>query len=261
MEGISRRELARRAGINESSVRKHIASGALDGAILADGSLHRDTAVKLLRGVITRGTLAAPALRKATDRFTAAQVGILEDEVADLQRRYAPAAEVANAAAESAERIATYFRPLVDTISIAAGRPAKAVHEHARDAIYEALTVLSSDFLSEAGGQWWNVPVTPWWEEATPRARPTPSAVALKTKKLDLSATKLEILRMIDSGELRAVSDVVREASERIATAKSVLLAIPSRVDQRLSAATPAEARALVAKEVGGVLRELGLPS
>jgi hypothetical protein len=81
----------------------------------------------------------------------------------------------------------------------------------------------------------------------------------LKTAKLDLGATKMTIQRTIASGEVRLVADVVREAGERIATAKSVLLAIPSRVDQRLAGSTPAEAIALVTREVAGVFRELGV--
>ncbi|RYE07392.1 MAG: hypothetical protein EOP22_18010 [Hyphomicrobiales bacterium] len=257
--GISRRELARRADVTEATIRRHLRSGALWEAVLPDGTLDPVKGLALLRTVVTKGKVVDSGLRRATDRFTAAQVGRLEDEVADLQRRYVPVADGDALVAAGMARIAGHLRPLAGSIATAAGLPAKLVFDHARTCIHNALSAISADLLSGSQPEWWDEPIDAWWNEPTPAAPRPMSAVALKAAKLDLGATKLTIERMARNGDVRAVSDIVAESDERVATAKSVLLAIPSRVYEKLSAATPLEGRAMVAEEMAGVFRELGV--
>src|SRR5688500_17816376 len=110
MEGISRRELARRAGISESAVRKHVDAGSLAGAVLRDGSLHPQLAMEALGQVVTRGKRAPVALTTARTRRLRAQTRRLVDEVAALRLRTLPFAAAEELLDEQRKHIGQHLR-------------------------------------------------------------------------------------------------------------------------------------------------------
>ena len=126
MEGISRRELARREGIAESSVRRHIESGALAAAVLPDGSLDAEKASAALAAVVTNAKRVPVALTHARGRRLRVQVRAREDEVADLQVSAVPPEVAATLLREQAAIITRHARPLAEAAAKLAGLTAAA---------------------------------------------------------------------------------------------------------------------------------------
>src|SRR5687768_14105582 len=91
--GLSRRAYARARGVDESTVREHVASGLLKPALLPDGSIDAALADALLAKGRTRGERTAPDLAGARRRKLAAQVALLADEVAEREGNLVPLAE------------------------------------------------------------------------------------------------------------------------------------------------------------------------
>ncbi|HWA18755.1 MAG TPA: hypothetical protein VG757_07130 [Devosia sp.] len=207
---------------------------------------------RLLSAVITRGRFTTPALGKAQDRFLRSQVATLADDVDDLQLRYLPRESGDRIVARVLKLLRAHLLKLPDTIASAAGLPARQVLDHAKACVHSALTEISDEFLAPRA----------WWDEPLRKAAaPLPlEPNRVKAAKLNLAATKSDIERLVARGDVRSRRDIVREVGERVATAKSLLLALPGRIDQSVSVASPHEARALIAAEVDGVLAEL-LPS
>ncbi len=145
---ISRRELARREGIAELSVRRHIEFGALAAAVLADGSLDADRATAALAAAVANAKRVPVALTHARGRHLRVQVRALADEVADLQVSAVPP-EVADALLrEQAAIITRHARPLAEAASKLAGLPA-AARPH------QAQGPRQRDARSHRRGRWW----------------------------------------------------------------------------------------------------------
>jgi predicted transcriptional regulator len=255
-EAISQREAARRAGLSESTIRHHISTGALASAVLPNGKLDAEKVEKLLPRIVQKGTVAPAALAVAKTRRLRAQVSALGHEVEDLQRQYIPAVDAERAVLQMMDGIAGRIRRLPDTAKTLTGLPAKLVHTMLRDRIHAALTAISSAAFAERENE-------PWWDKPIKREVDLSSMSEndLLARRITLQATKMEIDNMRERGVVRPVTESVREAGERLATAKSLLLAIPSRVAEQVAAASPAVARKMVAEEVGHVLAELGVAS
>ncbi len=136
MEGITRREAGRRAGIDESTVRKHLKAGALDKAVLADGSLHPEKVLKLLSEVVQRGPRTPTYLTTAKTRRARAQVAKLSDEVSTLRASALHAEDVDRLYLEQALPVAKAFASVPwDAGTIVAGKPAEVAFRSLRDLI------------------------------------------------------------------------------------------------------------------------------
>jgi len=248
MEGISRRELARRQGISESAVRRHIDSGALVGAVLGDGSLHPEKAVEALSGVVTHAKLVPVALTNARTRRLRVQVRKLMDEVADLRASTIAPEDATEMLSEQIGIVATALRTIPDAAAALAGRSAAEALPLLRGIIHEALQANAD---TEEDDDWWNDPI----ERRVDLDALAPNA--LLARRIDLAAQKLEIEHGLMRGKLRKVEQVDADWGGRLGVCKSLVFAIPGRVGQQVEGASPNSLRALVAAEVEGALGEL----
>ena len=251
MEGISRRELARRHDISESTVRRHVESGALKDALLADGTLHPRKAGEALRRVLSSGKVVPKDLADARQRRLVAQVRKVGDEVAGLRRTSVLPSAVTGLVDDALKRIAGHLRAIPLRARDLAGRAADDVQRALRDLAFNALEAISSDPLPEH--PWWNEPVDPPLIDIA-----SLSPNALTARRIDLVAQKLEIQRARDRGELLDVDEEIEAIGVKLATIKTLLLAIPGRVAYAVAGADPDEAAAIVAAEVEELLADRG---
>ena len=247
-ESISRREAARRAGIDESTVRKHIESGALAAAVLSDGRLDAAKVAKMLPRIVSKGPVAPAALTTARSRRLRAEVLRLTDEVEDLAADTIAPAEAEEMLAEQRAILASQLQAVPEQAAALAGRPAPEVLKTLREVIFAALET-RAEAADEDEDEWWNEP------DEVDVAALAPSI--LLARRIDLTAQRLEIEHALSRGTLVKIGDVAAAFEDKLVVAKSILAAIPSRLSQTIAAASPPEAMQLVRAEVEGALREL----
>jgi hypothetical protein len=250
-ESISRREAARRHGINEATIRKHIDSGGLAAAVLPNGKLDAAKVAALLPTIITRGAVAPVALTSARNRRLRAQVAVLGDTVEGLQRAFVPVAASQRIAISALRPVREHLGRISEAAKSAAGLPAKVAHDHIRTIIHNALAVISREALGRGEVPWWDEPVRHDVDLAKL------SANDLLAQRANLQAVKLEVEHMVERGDVRPVRELVAEMGERLTVAKSLLVAIPARVAPQVPDSTASEVHALVAAEIDGVLAQL----
>jgi len=215
MEGISRRELARREGIAESSVRRHIESGALAAAVLPDGSLDAEKASAALAAVVTNAKRVPVALTHARGRRLRVQVRAREDEVADLQVSAVPPEVAATLLREQAAIITRHARPLAEAAAKLAGLTAAAALPKLKDLVNGALEAIGEDDGGEDDGdEWWNE------REEPPIDLDHLPPNMLLARKIDLQSTKLEFEHGLARGDLRDIGEVTAAFEGRAAVAK-----------------------------------------
>jgi hypothetical protein len=247
MEGISRREAARLAGIDESTVRKAIKDGALDKALLSDGSLSAEKALRALAENIQSGRNVPMALTAAKSRRLRAQVDRLEDEVGIMR---ASAVSIDDIAAILDEQRAIVVNRMAgvpwDAGTSLVGKPSADAHRALRDLILGALERTADDDSDN---------VEP--DEDQQIALSSLSANSLTAHRINLQAEKIEIETAISRGDMRPAMEVVGEFEEKLGACKSLLTSIPSRLAHFAEASTPVEFEAMVAAEIGKALAEL----
>lgn len=250
MEGITRREAGRRAGVDESTVRKHLRSGALDKAVLADGSLHSEKVLKLLSEVVQRGPRTPTYLTTAKTRRARAQVEKLGDEVAAYRASAIHVDDVDRLRLEQALPVVRAFQSLSwDAGNLVAGKPAADAFRALRELVEGAFKRASD---ADAAVSF----------EDDDGAEPEPDIMELSpnelaARRLALQAEKLEIETLISRGEMRAIGEVVREFEARNGAAKSMLAAISHRLSSAAETATPEEFEAMVDESLVEAFAEL----
>lgn len=249
MEGISRRELARRHDISESTVRRHVESGALADALLADGSLDSRKASEALRRILSAGKTVPRDLSDARVRRLRAQVRKLGDEVSELRATSIMPADATKLAAVQMDLVARYLRRVPKLAVDFAGHPAAEARAGLRGIILEALEALFED----------EGPEHPWWDdpiEAAPINVDALTPNGLQARKIDLAAEKMEMQRSRANGALLDVDKQADAFETKLTVIKSQLLAIPARVSQAVSVAEPDEVARIVGAEVEELLAE-----
>jgi len=253
--GLSRRAYARARGVDESTVREHIASGLLAPALLADGSLDAALADALVAKGRTRGRGAAPDLAGARRRKLAAQVALLADEVAERRGNLVPLAEAKRVATEMLHRLAWGLRPLVTQAPALAGHDSATAFTLLTKDVHDVLTRLSeTPVVAEA-----SEPNTPGaaLEDLDP--------VALAARKTDLEAQRIELIRAEARGALVTVATFEAMIRPRFLTCRAGLLALPTKLAPYFVGLAPAEAIATVREALSEILAnvsgdEIALP-
>lgn len=141
--GLSRRQYAKRRGVSESVIRRHIASGLLAPAVRADDTLDVAKADELLTQNLIRRKAPPAALRTAMTRRLRAKVAILRDEVNEMAGSYVPAADVRALVMSDLQVVANHLRCLVDAAPHVAGKPAPEALRILKDAVNDILTDVS----------------------------------------------------------------------------------------------------------------------
>lgn len=251
MEGISRREAARRAGITDRTVRRAIDSGALAKALLPDGSLHPERTLQLLSQHVQTGRRVPAALTTAKTRRLRAQVAKVADEVAAVRGASITVADVESEQRAQIATLKTHLGGLPwDAGNAAAGKPAPTAHQILRRLLYEALGRIT---------------------DAEPAALPYPgpddsepepdlgtlSPNDLTARRIALQAEKMEIETALARGHMVNLAEAVEAFDLRLSVCKSLLMAMPGRVAQAAPSSTPAQLEALVQIEVDGAMAEL----
>jgi hypothetical protein len=249
VEGISRRELARRHDISESTVRRHVESGALADALLADGSLDSRKAGEALRRVLSTGKVVPRDLAEARVRRLRAQVRKLGDEVAALRASSIRPADAAKLIAVQLGIVARHLRLVPSRAADLARRPAAEVQAALRGIVFDTLEALHKDEGLEH--PWWDDPIEP---PAIDVDALTPNG--LQARKIDLAAEKMEIQRARAHRELLIGDEVLEGFEVTLSTIKSRLNVIPGRVSQAVSVVGPEEAGWIVGEEIEGLLAD-----
>jgi hypothetical protein len=246
--GLTRRAYARQRGVSEGAIRKHLASGLLAPALLADGSLDPARADALLARQRTRGVVSA-ALSEARRRKLAAQVALLADEIAQRQENLCRRDEVDEAIRAILREIARGLRPILDGIPELAGADARTAFAVLTDSVHTTLQALSEAEI-----------VSTEVAESQPvqgLAICDLDAVQLAARKAELEALRLELARAQARGELIPNADVEWSLIRRLANARTVLLALPSRLAPLFPIFTPQAAEAAVRRALEDAISNL----
>ena len=247
-QAVSRREYAKRRGISEAAVRKHIASGALADALTTDGLIDPVVADRLLAKHLTRGASEPVMLKTAKARRQRARVRRQADVVDDLRRTLITPADAAAIRMEDSGPMLARFRKMAEEAGAVAGMDATAAHAKLRDLVNEALADISGE-------------PAPATEEVAPDEpididSLTPSSLA--AHQANLEAEEMERQRALGHGHFIDLYDAVKEYEEALGMAKSIITAMPGRVAPLASALTAEEVRSLVLVEVeraGDIIR------
>lgn len=241
--GISRRAFARTRGISEAAVRAHIKSGTLADAILPDGTIDASKADKLLAAANTRPKPGrTPAvLASARQRRVRAQARDLQDEVYDLERHLIPpgvAEQMLNQALDGPAAIARRWPPRV--APTVASRPADVVQRLLKEGVNDLLGEMHDSF-----------PEAPEEEPAPEQdITETMTPVELAAHIEHLRARILELGRAERQRLLVRVEDTMEVFEEALSIAKSLLKAIPGRLDVLIATTDATEAERLLANEI-----------
>lgn len=252
MQGISRRELARRMDVSETTVRRHVDAGTLASALLRDGSLDPRKATEALAKALSSAKVVPRELVDARTRRLRAQTQKQTDEVEELQLSVVTPAIAADLAREQATIIAGHLRRVPDAAARLTGLPAPQVRLRLKRLLSEALEAIHEyDGGEDEGEEWWNeVAARPIDLDRLP-------ANALLARRIDLAAQKIEVEHALARGELVRTDTMIAEFEARLAVAKSLLTAIPGRVADQFETLSAEAVRALVAAELDGALAEL----
>ncbi len=251
MEGISRREAARRAGVNEATIRKHLANGDLAGALLSDGSLDAAKVERLAARTIQKGPVAPMALSSARNRRLRAQVGNLIDDVAASRANAITQADADAAMDEQRKVFADKVAGFAWTVGTeAAGKPASEAFATIRDSVHRVLERLSSPESDAPDSD----------EDPNDNEAPDLDVLSpndLAARRINLQAEKMEIERALARGDMVLVDEAARDFDTRMATFKSLFTAIPASVANQAETLTPDDLEALVQIEVDQALEAL----
>lgn len=245
---ISRRELARRVGCSERVVRNRIADGSLSVALCDDGLLDAERGEKLLSRIISKGKAAPAALSSARTRKLRAQTATLQDEVEDMRASAITPEDATALMSEQCRVIADALTGLAWDAGTLAGKSAPDAANGLRDLVHAALSTVSAADV--------DLPEDDEDDDESPDLDEM-SPVDLAARRLALQAEALELKRDLDRGDMLPVVDVVVSFEKALTTAKSLLLAIPSRCATYAESDTPAAFEARVQVEVDGALSEL----
>lgn len=243
MQGISRRELARRLDVSETTVRRHVDSGALADALLRDGSLDPRKAVDALTKALSGAKVVPRELADARTRRLRVQVARLVDEVAHLRQSAIPPADLKTALDEQVIVICRHLRTIPKAASVLAGQTAAEVLPALKSIVFDALEANTGDHAGE--DEWWND-----GPEPAPVDLKSMSPNALLAKRVDLTAQALEIRHALARGDLINVAEAAQAFEEKLAVLKSALFALPGRVAHAFESASPAEACDFVTAEI-----------
>ncbi|MEQ1770960.1 MAG: hypothetical protein ABL879_14090 [Devosia sp.] len=253
-EAISRREAARRHGVNESTVRKAIASGGLAKAILPNGKLDAAKVADLLPKLVTRGPVLPVALVTARTRRLRIQVETLRDEVEAMKLATIPPEDAAATWASTRDGLVAHIVAIPGRVEACAGLPAREAHEQ----LLGIINALLDEASAPDEPAWWDEAPNgdAWWDEPLSDVmRMTPTM--LLAARINLQAERDEIERALTVGRLRSVADFADAVSAQMSVAKSLVLALPGRVASQAEHATGEQLRSLVAFEVQHVIAEL----
>jgi hypothetical protein len=243
--GLSRRAYARARGVDESTVREHIASGLLKPALLPDGSIDAAAADALLAKGRTRGRGTTTDLAGARRRKLAAQVALLADEVAERDGNLVPVAEAKRVAAEILRRLAWGLRPLVAQAPALAGRDSATAFALLTESVHEILTGLSeTPVVAEQGCE--PDTLSPALEGLDP--------VALAARKADLEAQRIELIRAEARGELVALGTFESMVLPPCLTYRAGLLALPTKLAPSFEGLDPTGAAAALREALQEIL-------
>jgi len=238
MMGISRRAYARRRGVSEASIRKHIANGVLAPAVMPDDSIDPDRADRLLAETVTRGAAVPVELKTARARRLRASTALTHDQVAELRRSSITIADAAPMIIADSRSVAGRLRQLPNTVATrVAGQPPEVVVPIIRDAIHAALTDLS-------GGP--TPPPTP--REDIDLGHHTPAQ--LNAIRTDLQGEELEYRRALDHGQMVDVAQIGADFEERLAVLKSIIGGVPAAVALMMVASDVETVHRMVGNEV-----------
>lgn len=256
--GLSRRAYAKARGVDEKAVRLHIESGLLKPAILPDGSLNAGLADVLLSTGTVKGPASAPDLADARRRKLAAQVALLQDEIAERRASLVTIVDRDKLVRTMVLEVARRSAAIVKHAGKAAGLPVVEAASVMTDRVHELLTELSTQpFEAEQeakrqdrGARNFNVPNLN--VEPSVSALADMSTTELAARKADLEAERLEILRDVQNGVVEEVDEALLGLTRRLLDFRSALLAMPTRVAPVLQFSKAAAAR----QEVAKILRE-----
>ncbi len=235
--GLSRRAYARRVGVNEKTVREHIASGLLKPAIRPDGLLDPILADDLLARGRTRGPSVAPDLDDARRRKLAAQCRLIEDEVKALRSSRATPANVKDILAANYRAFAAGCAPVAKAAATLAGADPLQAFTKLTEAVYAVLTDLSERPLESDQDPALDDP------PPTGPAFDTLDAIQLAATKADLEGERLELIRATKRGDLVTIAEAMSDFGDRLSTFRGRMLGLPSRSAPMYQAAdTDAEA-------------------
>jgi hypothetical protein len=236
--GISRRAYARRRGVSEASIRKHIANGVLAPAVLPDDTIDPDHADRLLAETVTRGAAVPVELKTARARRLRASTALTHDNVAELRRSSITIADAAPMIIAESRRVAARLRRIPDAVADRiAGQEPEAVVPIIRDAVHAALSDLSE-----------GPEPPPRPREELDLGRHTPAQ--LNAIRTDLQGEELEYRRALDHGQMVDVTELAADFEERLAVLKSIITSIPGVVSPMMVSYDVETARAVVAEEV-----------
>ncbi|MBI4923012.1 MAG: hypothetical protein HY834_14805 [Devosia nanyangense] len=267
MTQLSRRGYARTRGVSEATVRKHIASGVLAGAVdPATGLLDADLADKLLAGSIVRPKAQpVPAVLKNARARHDLEVALLAElELDELRQDLRNVDELRRLRgvyeskfAEVTRRCPARWAPLLS------GRPAADVVRMLKLLVNQLLTELSTPGIADAEYEQAEADLVA--EGLVLRERPPLSLdgltpVELKAVLLNQATEKLRYERGQKLGFYVWESDVVREYETELAVFKSALVALPGRVAVLVEYADVAETQALLSREVELAIAVLETP-
>lgn len=263
MIGYSERQYAAHLGESRANVRKLRDAGYL--VLHPDGSIDVGASDAALSRRRTRGRDVPKSLAAARKRKLAAEVAVLQDQVAELEVvTTTPAGaettwrEFASAAVRRLLRIAP------DAAKIASGRPPAEAEDVIRDVLYAALTEISGvdpdDPASDERGE-------PLGDVIAREARETiegdgPALAdldesTLAKMKVDLQARRIELRRALARGELLHLEACGTAWEDRILTMRAQLLVMPNKVAPEAEGHPSATFAAVVRREIEQAVAEL----
>lgn len=214
-QGISRRELARRLGVDREVIRRRIESGLLAPAVLPDDSLDPAIAMRILKAASARGKLVPDELRAAKLRRLRAQTGLIHDETTAFRTSLTTTAQWENimySEKQTIRRILTAIRTArVAGLTSQDARPVLA--DRIREALVE-LSEIDPPSPEDSG-------------EATRIDLENMSVAELETLRQNLLAEKDELKRSVAAGDMIDLAEAAAAWGQRCAVAKSILTSMP----------------------------------
>lgn len=248
-QGISRRELARRRGVDEKAIRLHIASGLLAPALMPDGSLDPYEANRLLDDNLTQGPQVADDVALAKARLLRATTALLQDDITRLRASLVEVADWQAFLRREGAFIAGCCRAVPEALAPAvAGLSPQDALPILRAAVRDLLEALSQE--GDAGddvGEDDEVDV----ESLTP--------AEVEALRNNLQAEERELKRAKRRGEVVLLEDASIEWGQRCSVVKSILTSLPGDPALNFEGRTLAETQTLLAEAMERALEPLGL--
>jgi hypothetical protein len=260
MAGMSRRAYARSRNIDESTVRKHVKSGTLAGAILPDGTIDPEKADNLLRTTITRGKVVPLSLQVAKGRRERALAMKDVHELHKIRRLYVRADEYADEVVRLNELLSAILRRLPGRLAPQVyGQNARAINSIVKDGVndllWEAHEALNEKVVEK------DCPIAAS-AEAEPQVEiDSMTPVELAAHRATTQAEIHERTLAIELGVLRRSDDLLMVVAETQSVMKSRLWALSSRLSTALEhAPTIDAAEELFSGEVEAIIALLDEP-